>query len=232
MSSSSIGSACSRASSSYTGPPPRSEAWIRSLGISREQQRHYHQARAARRAGRAETTDSSKFAELERVERQIDVDLPRVFLGGESTRDSSEKENVAERRSALGEVLKAWAFVNPEISYVQGMHAIAGAALLPAAAEADPPNERDEERAFCLLDGVVHLLLPNFFAPGMPGLLLEQAVLERLVGERRPLLAARLSELGIMMTLLPTTSWFLTLFQQVRRPLIACSLPLIATDCH
>ena len=181
--------------------------WVAGFGVDQKtQQSKYQQARAARNAGKLEMTDWHKIAELERIEKQIGVDLPRVFLAAHI---SSE-----ERRAALGEVLRAWAFVNPEISYVQGMHAIAGAALLPTTAETDPPSECDQERAFCLLDIVVNELLPAFFAPGMPGLLVEQAVLERLLGEQRPELARRLGELGIMMTLLPTTSWFLTLFQQ------------------
>ena len=193
--------------------PPRAEAWIRNFGFD-EDRSIYRRACDARDeavasvSSTASTSSASTCAEpeLARIERQIAVDLPRIFI---SPQISSEA-----RRESLGRVLRAWAHANPAVSYVQGMHAIAGASLLPHCAEADPPNVRDEERAYCMLNAVVSQVIPDFFSPGMPGLLLELAVLEQLVAERRPSLTVRMAQLGVMMTLLPTTSWFLTLFQQ------------------
>jgi hypothetical protein len=105
---------------------------------------------------------------------QVDKDLPRSYLELEPTLADG-------CRHALRSVLLAFALHEPTLGYCQGMHLIAGAALLPAAAEEQPPCEADEERAFLWLSHAVHTLLPNVFAPGLPGLLEEQAVLARLL---------------------------------------------------
>jgi hypothetical protein len=113
----------------------------------------------------------------------------------------------------LRRILLAHAAHNAKPGYVQGMHEIAGAALLPENADADPPNEEDEERAFWLLTEAVQKLLPGFFAPGMPGLRVEYRLLERLIGLDDPSLTEQLAGLGIELSML-TASWFLTLFQK------------------
>ena len=138
---------------------------------------------------------------------QIALDLPRTFLGERLAYDATS------RREALSHVLVAHALSKPQTGYVQGMHAIAGIALLPEHTEANPPNRHDEERAFLLLHFVQRDLLPGFFDPGLTGLMAEQALLGRLVDWRRPEVGERLTQLGTSIAMLPAiAAWFLTCF--------------------
>ena len=137
---------------------------------------------------------------------QIDKDVPRTF--GELDAASAIGCRVALRAALLAFVVH-----EPTLGYCQGMHLIAGAALLPAAAETQPPGDADEERAFLWLSHVVHALLPDFFAPGLQGLLEEQALLARLLEESVPELPRAFERLNISLGLL-TSSWWLSLFQQ------------------
>ena len=141
----------------------------------------------------------------EEVKTQIELDLPRTPLGGDA--------EWATRSGALRSVLLAYALHEPEVGYVQGMHYMAAAALLPGSTAESPPSELDERRAFWWLTHcVAHLLPPGCYGPGMRGLQLEQAVLLRLLQREAPAVATRLESLGVAVGLL-TSGWFLTLYQ-------------------
>ena len=86
---------------------------------------------------------------------------------------------------------------------------------MPGIAEANPPNARDEERAYCLLWFAAERLLPQFYARNLLGLQVEVDVLETLVTARvGSELPRRLEALGLALPVLPVTRWLLTLFQQ------------------
>ena len=184
------------------GPRCRADSWVRSAYGTTGETPSYAECAAPR-------ADADKDQELA-LARQIALDAPRTFLapGLEDARANDQ------RRASLKRVLAASARHNPVEGYVQGMHAIASAALLPWTAESDPPGEADEERAFHLLHFVVRHLLPGFFAPGFPGMLVEQGVLHALVQRLRPALYSHLLSMSTPLSMLPTTSWFLSLFQQ------------------
>jgi hypothetical protein len=137
------------------------------------------------------------------VVEQVELDIARTDVG---------EDDAEARRAGLRRVLLAWARHEPEIGYVQGMDAIAVAALLPAAcAELGPEAE---EAAFWWLKGAVHGPLRGFYREGMPGLWAELGCLRRALGVVHPALATHLEAMGCDVTIFGP-SWYLTLFTRI-----------------
>lgn len=158
---------------------------------------------------------------------QIEVDIVRTNLG--------DGDGVEAKREQLRRVLNAFSRHEPSIGYVQGMDAVAAAALDGGAeghessrsdskdAECDGGRESStdrhaddavEERAFWWLTHVTSTLLRGFYSNGMPALWVELSVLRKALVALRPKLVAHLDRLGFDFGLL-APSWYLTLFQRI-----------------
>ena len=80
-------------------------------------------------------------------------------------------------------VLTAYALHSPEISYCQGMNVVVGMLLLVMKGE-EELSVRIEEEAFQVFLVIVEELIPGYYAPGLPGLIQDQAIFERLMKSR------------------------------------------------
>jgi len=94
-----------------------------------------------------------------------------------------------------------YALHNPEVGYCQGMNVIVGMMLLVL----------PEKDAFYLLIVVVESILIGYYAPGLPGLIQDQAILQRLMETRHRDLCEHLDGLGVPFPVV-TTRWFMCLF--------------------
>lgn len=137
------------------------------------------------------------------VVEQIELDIARTNVG---------EGEVEARRAVLRRVLLAWAKHDPDAGYVQGMDAIAVAALLPSACASLGPEA--EEAAFWWLRHAVCSVLEGFYAPGMGGLWAELGCLRRAISVAHPRLAAHLDSLGVDVAIIGP-SWYLTLFTRI-----------------
>ncbi|KAI8319952.1 RabGAP/TBC, partial [Martensiomyces pterosporus] len=132
---------------------------------------------------------------------EIELDLLRTAA---ETHPLAQDEHSIDR---LRSVLCAYASLNPDVGYCQGMNKIAFGLL---SAGLDPDDALALLR--CLLDGGI--LPADLFKPPMLTLQADQLVLEELVSRCLPELAEHLSvRLEGSVPLAPVTvSWFLTLF--------------------
>jgi hypothetical protein len=144
---------------------------------------------------------------------QIEVDIVRTNLGDDG--------KVEARRDALRRVLHAFSHHDPTTGYVQGMDAVAAAAMLPHSTGDSIDNDGflavAEEQSFWWLVHVTSTLLHGFFSKGMPALWLELHVLRNALVAIRPKLVSHLDALGFDFSLL-APSWYLTLFQRILDP--------------
>lgn len=124
----------------------------------------------------------------------IEKDLNRSMPGHPiySTPEGIEK---------LRRVLTAYAWRNPGIGYCQSMNIVAAYLLLLYS----------ESRAFWMLTVIAEELLPGYWTPLMSGALAAQRVVNELVAERLPRLAAHLVENNVDAGLV-AFQWFLQLF--------------------
>ncbi len=116
----------------------------------------------------ATTTTESSNANAATFE-QIDTDLNRTFP---TNVYFSEKEDPKCLVRPLRNVLYAFANDNPMIGYCQGMNYVAALLLIVT---------RDEERSFWLLKALTERLLPDYYTPGIPGLLTDVEVFAELL---------------------------------------------------
>ena len=70
-------------------------------------------------------------------------------------------------------VLAAFAADSPSVGYCQGLNYVAALLLLA--------TRGDEDAAFWLLKALAERLLPDYYAPGIPGLLADVEVFAELV---------------------------------------------------
>ena len=75
----------------------------------------------------------------------------------------------------LRRVLSAFACDSPSVGYCQGLNYIAALLLIVT---------RDEEKSFWLLKALAERLLPDYYAPGIPGLLTDVEVFAELLRYR------------------------------------------------
>ena len=110
----------------------RSERWLLMSGGALKRRKAQGLYRSLKERARCEVP--------EEVADQISKDVPRTFI------EPNLQPTNSRRREALRAVLLSFSLYDPTIGYVQGMHKVAGAALLPAVSADIEPSEADEER--------------------------------------------------------------------------------------
>eukprot|EP00041_Stephanoeca_diplocostata_P026945 m.734425 g.734425 ORF g.734425 m.734425 type:complete len:1002 (-) comp23084_c0_seq1:670-3675(-) len=139
----------------------------------------------------------SNVGQQSQATKQIELDLMRTFPTHRDFRDADSHQIQALRR-----VLVAFSWHNAEIGYCQGVNMLAAVGLL----------HLNEEDAFWLLVCAVEKLLPDgYFTRGMEASQADQRVLQELLRERSPKIAAHLDKLEIDLSLV-TFNWMLTVF--------------------
>lgn len=129
---------------------------------------------------------------IERVEEVITLDVQRSFNNTESI----SREN-------LSNILKTYAFYNPEIEYCQGMNFLAGFFYF---------YYRDEERAFKAMLGLIKKFdLTELFNTTLPRLKLYFYILDRLISMHLPELHSHFKNEYITSSLF-SSAWFITWF--------------------
>jgi len=142
---------------------------------------------------------------LETVNRtvldQIVSDMPRTFPNN----TNFDSTNPASMQAPLLRVLRALANANPKLGYCQGLNYVAGLLLLAT---------REEEATFWLMRALTERILPEYYSPGMPGLLVDMRALAVLARQEVPRLAAHIDRLGIPWALI-ASKWFICLCSDV-----------------
>lgn len=136
----------------------------------------------------------------EQTMHSIQTDIGRTFP--DNIYFTHEKNDL---RPALFNVLVAYAKYNPRIGYCQGLNYIAGLMLLIV---------RKEEVAFWLLEVIVEIHLPDYYAKDMLGLKVEQETLRELVRVKIPDLFHHIEKLEVSYTIF-STKWFICLYIDV-----------------
>lgn len=132
--------------------------------------------------------------------KQIDLDLART-LPTNKLFDEPDSANIEKLRN----VLYAFRYHNPHVSYCQGLNRLAAIALLYL----------DEQDAFWFLVACVEHLQPEgYYTSSLIGAVADQKVLRDLVAEKLPKLAAHLRSLEVDLSLF-ALCWFLTCFVDV-----------------
>jgi hypothetical protein len=91
------------------------------------------------------------------------------------------------------------------VGYCQGLNYVGGLLLLAT---------KDEEATFWLLKALTERILPEYYAPAMPGLLVDMRVLAVMARQEVPRLAAHIDRLGLPWALL-ASKWFICLYADV-----------------
>ena len=170
------------------GIPPtlRGALWFEASGASGEKERA--------------TADYGSLAEAgkEATNHQIDLDLPRTF-------PDHPFYQTAEGRAALRRVLVAvGAYCEAEGGYCQSMNYVVAFVLLAV--------DRDEERAFWIMAGVVkRKVLQDTWSERLLGCRVEMEALGTLLRKRDPKVAAHLAAIGCDVSYF-ATDWFLCLY--------------------
>lgn len=129
---------------------------------------------------------------IEKVEEVITLDVQRSFNNTESI----SREN-------LSNILKTYAFYNPEIEYCQGMNFLAGFFYF---------YYKDEEKAFKAMLGLIHKFdLTELFNTTLPRLKLYFYILDRLISMYLPDLHDHFKNEFITSSLF-SSAWFITCF--------------------
>lgn len=127
---------------------------------------------------------------IERVEEVITLDVQRSF----NSTDSISQET-------LSNILKTYAFYNPEIEYCQGMNFLAGFFYF---------YYQDEEQAFKAMIGLIHKFdLTELFNSQLTRLKLYFYILDRLISIELPELHEHLQNEHITASLF-SSAWFIT----------------------
>lgn len=125
---------------------------------------------------------------------QIKLDVKRSFP--EHGFYSSE-----EGISKLTRLLTAYSWRNPHIGYTQGMNLISSVLLC----------FMSEEEAFWVLAYICEVLVPEYYTPGLFGLVVDQRVFDELAKEHLPTLYAKMQERETPLVL-SSSAWFMALF--------------------
>ena len=139
------------------------------------------------------STMRRRAREWDEVQNQIRKDLPRTFprhpaLDGDG-------------RLALERVLVAVARARPAVGYCQGMNFLAGVLLL----------HMEEKHAFECMLFLLDDVLVDYFTPDMVGAVADTLVLQRVLEEEYPAVAAALARVGVSLSCV-SASWFLCMF--------------------
>ncbi|KAJ2804035.1 GTPase activating protein (GAP), partial [Coemansia helicoidea] len=102
---------------------------------------------------------------------------------------------------ALRRVLNAYALRDPELGYCQAMNIVASTMLI----------FMTEEQVFWTLTVMCDRLVPGYYSPSMYGATLDQSIFQTLVEETMPVLATRVAQNGIQLSI-ACLPWFLTLY--------------------
>ena len=99
---------------------------------------------------------------------QINLDIPRTF----PTNMFFKGKDPNSLEQPLFNVLLAFAQVNTEVGYCQGLNYVAGLLLLVT---------KNEDTSFWLLKTLIEDILPDYYSSGLTGLLLDFKVLEKII---------------------------------------------------
>lgn len=133
------------------------------------------------------------------VEGLIERDLARTFPTHALFRDAD-----GAGQTSLRNILHAYAVIDPEVGYVQGMGFIVGTLL----------TQMSEEEAFWCFHSMMHsevYRLRELYRPGFPMLQMFFYQLKRLIKKQVPKLSAHLEDLGVDVSFF-AAQWFLTIF--------------------
>jgi hypothetical protein len=133
------------------------------------------------------------------TEGLIERDLARTFPHHESFKDT---DGVGQRN--LRNILHAYAVIDPEVAYVQGMGFIVATLL----------TQMSQEEAFWCFHSLMHsevYRLRELYRPGFPMLQMFFYQLKRLLQKVVPKVAAHLETLGVDLSFF-ASHWFLTIF--------------------
>lgn len=173
----------------------RVRAWSLMLGTD-------HPDNAAKYAALLEAVADSENRDV------IDRDVSRTFSDYVFFRQK-EGQSPSQGRSALRNVLRAYACHDKELGYCQGMSFLAGVFLMYAT----------EEQAFWMLEGLLRdsrWQLRGMFLPGFPLLNEYYYILDVLMKEHTPKLRQKNLKSGVVPAMF-AQEWFMTLF--------ACCIP-------
>lgn len=124
----------------------------------------------------------------------IKLDISRTYPSMQFFRNEGQQQ--------LFRVLRAYAFYDPEVGYVQGMNFLVACLLWHGT----------EEQAFWTLVAMMERYdMRSMFLPGLPGLQKRSGVVEQLIAQHFPDLMQHLLDVGISSQLV-STDWLLTLF--------------------
>jgi hypothetical protein len=143
-------------------------------------------------------------AQPSRWEAAIRVDMPRTFTEGSPTLTPSR--GGAEKLGSLEKILRAYANLNPEVGYCQGMNFVA--AFLQVVAD-----EASEEEVFWVFAGLMEWSkgLSGFFKEGFPRLGVFVNVFDELLDINVPDLRRHFVRTNVQPSIY-IHNWFLTLF--------------------
>jgi hypothetical protein len=133
------------------------------------------------------------------TEGLIERDLARTFPNHALFKDTS-----GAGQTSLRNILHAYAVIDPEVGYVQGMGFIVGTLL----------TQMTEEEAFWCFHSMMHsevYRLRELYRPGFPMLQMFFYQLKRLIKRQVPKVSAHLEDLGVDMSFF-AAQWFLTIF--------------------
>ena len=137
-----------------------------------------------------------ELPQAHRFDSEIDDDIGRTLPGRELFAGPE-----SEGQRALKQILQAYSVFNSTVGYCQGMNFIAGYLFL---------NIGNKEEAFWTFVSIMRQVR-GLFVEGVPLLNASFDILERMIRDRLPTLAAHLARQGV--TVMPFASqWFSTLF--------------------
>lgn len=133
----------------------------------------------------------------------IKIDIHRTFPDNIYFQDAPSDPNA--KRGALFNVLVAIAHNNRQIGYCQGLNFIAGLLLLIV---------RDEDKVFWLMDTLLNVILPDYYAMDMLGVKVDCEVLGELIRMKCPDVYTLAESCGCAWSIV-ATKWFICLFVDV-----------------
>lgn len=180
----------------------RSEIWLLLSGAELEKSSNPGYYRFMVEASRGLKTLAN-----DEIERDLHRSLPE-HSAFQDPKASKNKSSIIHEHSGVGigalrRVLAAYAHRNPYIGYCQAMNIVTSVLLIYCT----------EEDAFWLLVSICERLLPDYYNTKVVGALVDQGVLEDLIGSELPNLHSRLKDLGMIQMI--CLSWFLTVFISV-----------------
>lgn len=132
---------------------------------------------------------------------QIATDIPRTFPSNIYFHATDPKSY----QQPLFNVLLAYSNVNPDVGYCQGLNYVAGLLLLVT---------KDEDQSFWLLRALTENILPNYYAPDIPGLMADIKVFAEILCTKNRLVYDHVETMAIPWELI-CSKWFICLYSDV-----------------